>query len=208
MMDRPATDLISKNYAGGKQTFILPLAVGDIASLEQSLERISYGGDIWELRADLLKDATNQKPSCIPSQGYVASQLQLLRKASSLPVIFTIRTVAQGGKFPENATREARDLMMLAILQGCEYIDVGYTWPPDLIREIVAYKGGSKIVASYHDSSDTQSWKDIWQVKKPLVQRYGGTFVITTSIFKLTDCRHLEAQHFFRWSSRLSSHSS
>ncbi|KAJ5279704.1 NAD(P)-binding protein [Penicillium angulare] len=48
---------------------------------------------------------------------------------SSLPILFTIRTKSQGGKFPDDASKEALDLILLAIESGMAYDDVLLTIP-------------------------------------------------------------------------------
>ena len=55
------------------------------------------------------------------------AQLLLLQRHSDLPVIFTIRTKAQGGAF-EGTQEEITSLMTLAVRLGVAYIDVEQQW--------------------------------------------------------------------------------
>src|SRR4051812_4623240 len=127
-------DLVSTRYHKHLQTFIVSLTFPDLSTVAtQDLTRISYGGQIWELRADLLRSPNSNE---ISKANLIAKQLQILRKASDLPVIFTIRTISQGGQFPDNAVDEALEMILSAIDEGCEYIDVQVSWP-DTMREAI-----------------------------------------------------------------------
>jgi 3-dehydroquinate dehydratase type I len=157
MSNGTTQDLISSYYAQTKQIFLIPLTFPDVTQTGSNLERISYGGDVWELRVDLLRPNEWTK---LPSKDYVLSQLDWLRRGSDLPIIFTIRTVSQGGKFPDDAAPEALELMFLAAQHGCEYIDVEFPWPESLKQEIVKHKGASKLIASVHDWTGDIRWSD------------------------------------------------
>ena len=112
---------------------------------------------MWELRVDLLRSDELTK---LPSKDFVLSQLEWLRRGSDLPIIFTIRTVSQGGKFPDGAAPEALELMILAAQYGCEYIDVEFPWPESLKQEVGKHKGTSKLIASVHDWTGEIRWTD------------------------------------------------
>jgi pentafunctional AROM polypeptide len=152
--DDGALDIISSNFRGGRQSFIISLTYSDLAPSLSALRRISYGGQVWELRVDLLRTTDLSK---VPSRDYVASQLQTLRQASSLPIIFAIRTVSQGGQFPDDAVDEALELMLTAIDLGCEYVDVQVSWPARLIDQIAARKREAKLIASFGDEASGTS---------------------------------------------------
>lgn len=151
-------DLISQRYAEGLKTYIITLKFPDFTLLDRELlDQISYGGDLWEFRADLLECPSSEQTG-IPPLEHVRSQLQTLRSLTTLPVLFTVRTVSQGGKFPNNASQEALALMKLAVEVGCEYIDVELDWPSFVFQDIRACKGSSKIIASYHEFSGNIRW--------------------------------------------------
>lgn len=150
-------DLITKRYLNGLRTYIITLNFSDLSVIPQdTISRIEHGGDIWEFRADLL--GFHDSGMSMPTSEYIQTQLRILRHMSKLPILFTVRTVAQGGKFPDNAFKEAIALMKLAVEFGCEYIDVEIDSPRHLIEEIQAIKGNSKIVASYHDFDSALKW--------------------------------------------------
>ena len=94
---------------------------------------------------------------------------------SSLPVLFTIRTKSQGGKFPNHASTEALDLMLLAIENGIQYIDVEIEQPQAMIETITQKKGSTKLVASYHSWTGKVAWtsEDLMQ-KCSVANEFGG----------------------------------
>jgi pentafunctional AROM polypeptide len=152
-------DSLFAKYAAGKRSSIICLTHNDLTRVDHHhLERITYGADVCELRVDLLDPHGPSVATSVPSAEYVIAQIDHLRKTSSLPILFTIRSVSQGGKFLDNAEEEARRLMLIAVEKGCEYIDVEITWPDNLISEVVRQKKNARIIASYHDWSGKVLW--------------------------------------------------
>ena len=98
------------------RSFFVSLTVPDVAAALAFLPEVIIGSDAVELRVDLLKDPAS--PNDPPSADYVANQLAMLHGSTELPVIFTVRTVSQGGKFPENAHDEVFALYDLALRMG------------------------------------------------------------------------------------------
>jgi pentafunctional AROM polypeptide len=123
-------------------------------------EELTTGVDAIELRVDLLRtqsQADTAGPHIAPLS-YVAEQVAAIRRVSSLPIVYTVRTSSQGGAFPDKAVKEAFDLFRLALRLGVEYVDVEITWPEKNIRDLVSRKGSSKILASWHDWSGNLKW--------------------------------------------------
>ncbi|OAA59665.1 dehydroquinase class 1 [Niveomyces insectorum RCEF 264] len=135
-----------------KQSFFVSLTVPDIAAAVGLLPRVVVGSDAVELRVDLLADHSVES---------VASQIALLRSATKgLPIIFTIRTAGQGGRFPDADTERALALYRTAIRTGVEYIDLEMTMPERVVQAVTQEKGFSRIIASHHDPAGTLSWKN------------------------------------------------
>lgn len=148
-------DIISANYSSGKQTFIIPLTFTNINDAKEIITRIGYGGDVWELRADLLGPSTEPLGEVnLPPLTYVKEQLQALQAMSSLPILFTIRTKSQGGKFPDDSSQQALDLIILAVDCGVAYIDVEIEWPKTMLQEITTRKGDDLQIESLHMASE------------------------------------------------------
>ncbi|KAH7890410.1 EPSP synthase-domain-containing protein [Phlebopus sp. FC_14] len=140
----------------GQRSYFLSLTYPDVTPALSSIPTISTGVDALELRVDLLREAGLQDP--IPTHAYVAYQIAALRRTTALPLVYTVRTVSQGGAFPDASTKEATELLKLALRLGVEYVDVETTLPAPLVKEIVALKGSSQIIASFHDWSGSIAW--------------------------------------------------
>lgn len=138
----------------GNRSYFLALTCPDVTQAFADIPAVTTGVDAVELRVDLLREEGSQ----LPSAAFVASQVFALRRATTLPVIFTVRTVSQGGAFPDGAQSEAEKLLKLASRLGVEYIDIETTLPASLIEGILASKGSSRTIASFHDWSGSITW--------------------------------------------------
>jgi len=149
------------NLARGKKSYFLSLTFPDINLALPHIDDITAGVDALELRVDLLRDreSFDKIGSYIPSKAYVASQLATLRLATSLPIVFTVRTVSQGGSFPDAAEAEAFELFDLAVRAGIEYIDVEISWSAKRVSGLISKKGQTKVIASWHDWSGKLAWE-------------------------------------------------
>ncbi|KAG6890048.1 hypothetical protein C0995_012506 [Termitomyces sp. Mi166 len=150
---------LAPNVASGLRSYFLSLTYSDVTQAFSVIDEISEGADALELRVDLLRSVEDYgKTEIIPSKTFVADQVAALRRVSSLPIVFTVRSASQGGAFPDKASEAAFDLLKLALRLGVEYIDVEVTLPEKFIRELVSYRGSSKIIASFHDWSGKLKW--------------------------------------------------
>jgi pentafunctional AROM polypeptide len=84
----------------------------------------------------------------------------LLRTVITIPLIFTLRTKAQGGKFPDNAYNEAQHLYGTALRLGVEFVDLEMTMPEEILREVSSNRGFTNIIASHHDPQGQLSWSN------------------------------------------------
>jgi pentafunctional AROM polypeptide len=161
------TDVLSQNFASRRKSYILSLPFPDITHALPSLTRMCYACDVLELRVDLLTPSnTAACEGNIPTREYVATQLELLQQHTDLPILFTVRTASQGGKFPNDAHEQALDLMLLGLAYGCDYIDVEISWPTVVLEEIASKKGDKKLVASFHDWTGQLPWTSIKHVQQ------------------------------------------
>lgn len=155
----------------GERSTFLSLTYPDLNDTNVKFDDLTAGCNAVELRVDFLKDY---------SKAFVGDQTAALRKRTSLPIIFTIRTESQGGKFPDFEVDRIRELSSLAIKLGVEFLDVQLTWPNDLIQEIVQNRRFTKIIGSHHDFSGEQKWSSVlWKDK------YNQAVSINADIIKL-----------------------
>lgn len=142
-----------------KHSFFVSLTLPDLRQCGDILSEVCIGSDAVELRVDLLKDPASD--SDIPTVDFVAEQMSFLRRRVSIPLIFTIRTKSQGGRFPDDAHEAAAQLYRLAFRSGCEFVDLEIAFPDELLRTVSEMKGHSKIIASHHDPQGKLSWSNM-----------------------------------------------
>jgi pentafunctional AROM polypeptide len=137
-------------------SFFVSLTLPDLRPHGDLLKVVSAGSDAVELRVDLLGDPDSKNG--IPSVDYVMEQISFFRSRVALPLVFTIRTKKQGGRFPDDAHDAAFELYRLAVRTGCEFVDLEITFPDEMLRAVTEMKGYSKIIASHHDPEGKLSW--------------------------------------------------
>ncbi|KAJ0383133.1 hypothetical protein COL922a_011107 [Colletotrichum nupharicola] len=109
-----------------------------------------------------------------------------------MPILFTIRTVPQGGKFPPDAENEALALMLMAVEEQCKYIDVEIEWSPEMINAVVEEKGSSKIIASFHDWTGDIRWtSDLLREKYATADAFGDIIKLSILSADVYDCHEL-----------------
>lgn len=134
-----------------KQSYFVSLTLPDLASATDILPSAVVGSDAVELRVDLLKSQ---------DLDFVTEQMAILRQYTDMPIIFTVRTVSQGGTFPDAATAARVELYRLGLQLGAEYLDVEVTTPDDVLESITSASGHTRLIASHHDPKGTLSWKN------------------------------------------------
>ncbi|PQE23146.1 Pentafunctional AROM polypeptide protein [Rutstroemia sp. NJR-2017a BVV2] len=139
-------------------SFFVSLTMPDISAAADILSTVAVGSDAVEVRVDLLEDPSSA--DSIPGIDFLSVQIAHLRSLVHLPVIFTIRTISQGGRFPDHAHEEALQLYRLAVKMGIEYIDLEIAFPDELLQAVTEAKGFSRIIASHHDPQGILSWKN------------------------------------------------
>ena len=151
---------LAPNMSPNSRSYFLSLTYPDVTESFPHIEELTQGVDALELRVDLLHSPKDNDAigTSIPSLAYVQQQVSALRRVSSLPIVYTVRTKSQGGAFPDAAVKEAVELLQLGLQVGVEYLDVEITLPEKSIKELNAQKGFSKIIASWHDWSGKVRW--------------------------------------------------
>ncbi|KAF9142673.1 3-dehydroquinate dehydratase (3-dehydroquinase) [Mortierella sp. GBA39] len=145
---------VSRAHVTAKPTFFLSLTFPDISPALPHLSKLTLGSDAIELRVDLLKSPSTS----ISFRDHVAQQVSLLRRHSELPILYTVRSVSQGGQWPDNDVEGMATLLKDGLQWGVEYLDVEIGLPRSKIDEVLAQKGNTLIVASWHDCRGTVAW--------------------------------------------------
>ena len=131
------------------QSFFVSLTTPDIRQALDLIPQAMVGADAVELRVDLLADRSPES---------VVEQVSLLRQIAQRPIIFTLRSVSQGGRFPDDQGSERLALCELALRLGIEYLDVEANLPDTELQQIVGKKGNTLIIASHHDPLGQLLW--------------------------------------------------
>lgn len=164
----------------------------------QTIRSALVGSDAVELRVDLLEDPC--AVTDIPSREFIIEQTSFLRAMTKLPLLFTIRTRGQGGRFPDTAIYEAKELCLLAIRLGFEFVDLEMSWPTSLLDNVSSNKRQSKIVASHH-APQGLSWKDgSWVSHYNRALQYGDIIKLVGFARALSENDELEG--FRAWHTR------
>lgn len=132
----------------GEWSHFLSLTFPTIDEALPLLPELRIGSDALELRVDLLKDY---------SPTSLHRQIALLRDYTncSLPIVFTVRTKEQIGKFPGDAIDAIQNLLEEGLRAGAEWIDVEGCLPEPVIRSIATlrnhkYAPTSRLLGSLH----------------------------------------------------------
>ncbi|KAJ6787468.1 hypothetical protein PWT90_02692 [Aphanocladium album] len=175
-----------------EHSFFVSLTLPDLSAATEIIPEAVVGSDAVEFRVDLLK---SQDPDS------VTEQVSILRQHTSLPIIFTVRTISQGGFFPDNATKALLELYQLGLKLCVEYLDVEITSPDEVLDTISSARGHTKLIASHHDPRGTLSWKNAsWIAHYNRALQYGDIIKLVGVAQKLEDNFDL-----LRFKSKLSS---
>ena len=120
-------------------TFFVCLTYPGLATAVDQLPAVCAGVDAVELRVDLLASTEPR---------FVLQQLALLRRVVKLPVVFTVRSSAHGGNF-RGSIDEQRELLLLGVRAGCDYIDVE-AHSEAFVASVYRHRGAARIISSVH----------------------------------------------------------
>lgn len=112
-----------------------------------TVRQLKQGIDAVEIRADIL-DQRNKN---------FQSQISRVQSLFNLPVIFTVRTVGQLGRFPDQDFAGIMRLVMEGLRGGVDFVDVEASLPYSVRQDIVSLSrqrySGTRIIGSVHDSA-------------------------------------------------------
>lgn len=139
------------------RSYFVCLTYEDLSEHVDRIKDIAEGCNAIELRLDHLKNYSNE---------FVSNQIALLRTYSSLPIIATIRTKEQGGRFPDNEFNEIEELIELIFKMGVDILDLELSLPDGLLDSSMSRRGYTKVIGSHHDFSGKFKWNNIEWVNK------------------------------------------
>ncbi|KAI8993294.1 EPSP synthase-domain-containing protein [Pilobolus umbonatus] len=162
---------ITPNRVGTPTTFV-SLTTKDIRTSVNSLLQICEGADAVEFRVDLLMNPDDKESRY--NIDFVGEQLAILRRHLTIPVIFTVRSKSQAGAFPDEDEDGMIELLSWGERWGCEYVDIESCWNSERIEQLVAEKGESLIISSWHDVQYVTPWDSkALEAKYELCAKYG-----------------------------------
>eukprot|EP00929_Paragymnodinium_shiwhaense_P042531 TRINITY_DN21998_c0_g2_i1.p1 TRINITY_DN21998_c0_g2~~TRINITY_DN21998_c0_g2_i1.p1 ORF type:complete len:1551 (+),score=381.55 TRINITY_DN21998_c0_g2_i1:60-4655(+) len=134
-------------------SFFLSLTFPDLSKALPAPAELWSNIDCVEFRADLLQEV---------SPGNIQKQLALLRRHCPLPVLFTVRSKAQGGAFT-GKFGAYMELNTAALRMGVEWIDLEAAHDGPELQTFCgeAARRGVRIIGSHHEVSGMPATKDI-----------------------------------------------
>ncbi|KAL7919260.1 EPSP synthase domain-containing protein [Trichoderma austrokoningii] len=162
-----------------KHSFFVSLTLPDLSAAVDILPRVTADSDAVELRVDLLQDVQPEA---------VMKQVSLLRHVTGKPIIFTVRSESQGGKFPDDDNELRLELYRLALRMGVEYIDLEVTSTDEIMQEVRDRRGNSVIITSHHDPAGALSWKNAsWVAAYNRALQYGDVIKLVGTARSVDD---------------------
>ena len=142
------------------RSYFLSLTFPEVREALGALREASIGADVLELRVDLLC-GTLPTGAVLPPAALarVREQVAVLRAHSELPLLFTVRSASQGGRFPDEAHDAYFALVELALRVGCEYVDVELQRPAARLAAVAAARGHTRLLVSVHDTTGSLRWE-------------------------------------------------
>lgn len=157
-----------------KYSFYVALTAPRVQAIVPVLGEVTVGVDSIELRADLLVDESGEDG--VPTEGFLIEQVALLRASTTLPLVFTLRTRSQGGRFPDSATKQALRLYRVALRMGFDFVDLELTAAREVKEFVLAHRKMCTIIASHHDPQGQLSWAngaEDWMPHFEAAREYG-----------------------------------
>ena len=154
----------------------IPVVATGLEEAEQSLARIHSQGYLAELRLDYL----------------ARPDLPRLLRPPRGPIMVTNRLPGEGGRW-QGEEQERRRLLEEAVTLRAEYVDVEFNADPDWRREIMAGRGNSKIILSWHDFQGTSSPYRLADTMLAMAESGADIIKIVAYAHKPADCLALLA---------------
>ncbi|WWC61194.1 pentafunctional AROM polypeptide [Kwoniella dejecticola CBS 10117] len=175
-------------------TNFLSLTFPDITPALSQIDELTSGADAIELRVDLLSPSgTAPTTPGLPPHSFIAKQLASLRLATSLPIVYSVRSKDQGGMAPSDQSELYQSTVELGIRSACEYVDLEVCWSSKILSKMSKSKGNSAIIASWHDWTGSMPWdKQAIRSKYSACSRYGDIIKLVGTAKSFSDNSKLQ----------------
>ncbi|TKA34330.1 Pentafunctional AROM polypeptide [Salinomyces thailandicus] len=147
-----------ENMKRKSQSFFVALTSPRMQDIVRVLPEVTVGVDAIEMRADLLVDPKSEDG--LAGEDFLIEQIAALRASTTLPLIFTLRTKSQGGKFPDEKAELASRLYRVALRMGFDFVDLELTAAEEVRHFVLSHRKMCTIIASHHDPQGELSWAD------------------------------------------------
>lgn len=163
-----------------RHSFFVSLTLPNVSAAVEAIPRVATGSDAVELRVDLLDDLSPES---------VGEQIALLRSVAKLPIIFTLRSKSQGGRFASEQEDDILPLYQTAMRLGVEYVDLEMSLSDETLATISGLQRGStRIIASHHDPEGNLCWSNgSWQPWYNRALQYGDIIKLVGVARKMED---------------------
>jgi 3-dehydroquinate dehydratase/shikimate dehydrogenase len=121
---------------GGMTAIAVSVTEGTTEAVVARMAELAPVADLFEVRADYVRDL----------------DLGALLRARTRPILFTCRSQAEGGRWPDEDAESRRRRLREAVDLGFDLVDVEYRAGFD---DVVAAKAGRGLVLSFHDFEGT-----------------------------------------------------
>lgn len=152
------------------------MVAADLELAEQSLAQIQAKGYLAELRLDYLAHP----------------DLPRLLRSPRGPVIVTNRLPGEGGRW-QGEERDRQRLLEQAVSLGADYVDVEFNADPEWRMDILAGRGRSKIILSWHDFQGTSTPYRLADTMLAMTELRADIIKIVVYAHKPADCLALLA---------------
>jgi 3-dehydroquinate dehydratase type I len=169
----------------GEWSSFISLTAPHVSDLAPLIDRLRIGTDALELRVDLLDDTSPKS---------LHQQIALLRDMCPLPIVFTVRTRAQIGQYPDLEFDNILALLQEGARAGCEWMDIEASLPDRTIKGIASfikahYSKTSSMLGSLH-TRETVSAEELKEMYKKCdllgyadMLKVAINYVLSTSVY-------------------------
>ncbi len=165
----------------------VPILGPSYADVYNQISHSQQHADLIELRVDLFEDITSD-------------ELKQLQSQFTIPMMLTLRSVQQGGKYSGNENERFIKVRSLAALKPA-YLDLENDLPLGLLTEISQNFPEIKLIISYHNFAETPDSHSLDQLLKSMQKTSAWSYKIAVNANS-----SLEALRFLNWA-KLHTHS-